>query len=328
MANELGQVGVTLANDRFLNRYFIAAMINEWVDAQLYFMRLVPRIETNSQTITATREKYGLLDNPERRKMRPLVSGTSFKDIEITLLDTVQTAVRGRGFKIVVHDEARRYQEGIDNIVRAIQTIGNYAVRDINDEMGLALQKGVRQAKAGDKFYDFVNADGYVQFSSDECVDYIKTLSRLKRTIKYEEKSYRLDQVFINEEDFGAFLEYLATANISQDAKKSMFWAEMNMQVPTVTLSALGLTVNSLMSGIDPGAVLGLDSQNPPMSMFYTHNALFPQAQENFPTPVTPLGLHLDTKDDRDAQTYTIKVWFENAFLVRTPESGYYGEGL
>lgn len=321
----LGTPAVTLFNDRFLNRDFLVGYLNEYVGIELPFIGMVPRFETNSQTITGYKEKYGLLENPELSKMRPLVPGTSFKNIHITALDTIKAAVKGRGFKIDIMDEARIYQEGLDDISRAIQAVAAFAVKDINDEMVTALKADVRQETSGDKFYDFVHSTGHLAWTDDDCMNYIKDLSRLKRTVRYLEKRYQIDQVFVNTDDFGAFTEFLAELNISQDAKRSMFWAELNMAVPNITVGTLGIRVNEVQSGLDTGKILGLDSANPPMSMYYTRNPLYPQAFDNLPTPVKPLGLHVYTKDDRDNGVFTIKVWFENAFLVKTPDSGYSG---
>jgi hypothetical protein len=328
MSGQFGAQGVTLFNERFLNREFITAYINEYVGFQLPFLGSMPRVETNSQTISATKETYGILENPELRTMRPMVMGTEFKDIEISRLEQISASIKGRGFRIKIGNEARIYQEGIDDLARAYQFIGMLAIKDINDEMCTALQKGVRQSKSGEKFYDWVHSSGHKRWTEEGCATYIKDISRLRRTLQYLEKPYMLDSVYVGMDEFDTFGEYLAELNISQDSKRVMFWAEMNQAVPTITLGAMGITVNRVRSGIASGTILGLDSQNPPCTMYYTNNPLFPQAVDNFPSPVKPLGLHVLTQDKRNDGFYEIKVWFENAFMARAPDAGIVGTGI
>ena len=312
---------VVLPNDRYLSRVFIENYINDFIVPALPFMQAMPRIKTDAETITGTKESYGLYDSPVAGKPKALMPGTQFKDIEITALEQVHAAIAGRGFQIKIRDRARIYAAGIDEIARAYQAIIYFATRDMSEEMGLALKTGVRQATTGDRFYDRVHASGYKTWGEDGKTP-LEDLIAFKSTLRYYDKPYLMTDAFVSRNNFDEILEYMVFLETSTDKQKASFWQEQDATIRTITMPVIGLRVHELLDGISDGEILGLDANMPPCTMYYTENPLYPQQVKK------QYGLHVYTNDDRENGWYLIKLWFETAFLTKAQSAGYFASGI
>jgi hypothetical protein len=311
----------TLPNDKYLNRQFAERFINEWIVRALPFMDQIPRVQTDAETIVATKESYGLYDNPKVSRPAAIMPGTMFKDIEITQFEQTQATIAGRGFQIKIRDRARIFAYGVDEIMRAYQAIVYFASRDMADEMGTTLCASVRQSATGQIFYDWVNGVGHETWGEDGG-DPLRDLVKFKATLNFKDMPYVMTDAFIGTTNFNELLETLIFLQTQTDQQKAAFWQEQDATIRTVTLPIIGLRVSELIDGIAEGYMLGLDANNPPCTMYYTSNPLYPAEtkREN--------GLHVYTKDDRDNGWYLIRVWFETAFLTKAQSAGLYGAGI
>ena len=250
-------------NEKFLTKEFVIPKIYEIMNPLLAFVDIFPKVQSTARTIAYKKEKTSDSGDANKKKPRTLTSSSQFTYVTIDQMEIKAAVLNKKGFAIKIDQDAIDFTEGIDEIQRALRKVGFWLAQDYDEQVsaelfanGTALSTSWGPASV---WSDSSNAAP------------IADLEDLEDCMLREGYPYRLTDVFMHRTNFKELKKYLTSIDITNEKQKEVYG------VPTVgldkmTIPVVGSTIHRLLSGINEGSIIGLDRNNPGMTIFYNNS--------------------------------------------------------
>jgi len=300
---------ITLPNEMYLQRDFVADRVVSIMAPALEWAPLMPKVRADTKAIWALREPTSAASDTARRAPRARTAGSKFVKVGVTSLEEITSTMQSYGLEVRIDEDAIRYSEGIDMIDRSFRRVAYWLTRDINDRIGAILCSGIRQLQAGDRFYDKTSPKW-----SDPSADPIGDLQLLVADVEQDEYTYELTDVYLNKDNFDELQKYLMTLDVVKAEREEIFGLP-NFKMASVNVPVLGLTVHRTRS-VPEGTLVGIDGRQPPASYYYGLDPRFAAGQDN------DLGFNLHNYVDQDSHDTVFQFWVDYAVLVKEPLAG------
>ncbi len=298
----------------YLQKDFVADHIVSIMNPALEWHPLLPKVKADSKAIWAMREPTSAASDTARRAPRVRTAGSKFVRVGVTALEEVTTSLQTYGLEIRVDEDAIRYTEGIDMIDRAYNRAAYYLVNDVNSQTGAALCSGIRQLKAGDRFFDKLTP-----VWSNPSADPVGDLQLLVADMEQDEYTYELTDVYLNKENYDELQKWILSLDVVK-AERQDVWGLPNFKQAQVNIPVLGLTVHRTKS-VPEGHLVAIDGRQPPATYYYGINPKFAAGDSN------DIGFNLHSYVDEDSHDTVFQFWTDFAVLAKEPLAGLYYAG-
>jgi len=301
--------------DRFLKAGTALGLTYKIAETHLRFMQYAVPVPEKGKAFLYRYDGTGASSDANKPTGLPLaIIGSDLPEINIGRGSYGADVTLKRGFSMrIPHDIIREDPTGLSEIMRAYNTAGYWMAYIINNEWLVA-------AKAGAGSTSTFSPSAV--WSSDEATP-IKDLVAFQKDMRRAGYPYRLTDVFLEDTNFYELRQYLLGVDVEFLKMQNLMGVptvdQDNIFVPTVG------EVHAVISGLDEGAILGMDRNNPAVELHYYNDPKFSIPEVKYETIVggakqivtaPNYGMHYNVYEEDKSHDTVMQFWFEGKFSV------------
>lgn len=312
-----------LPNDPYLQKEFYEPEIYRRVSRALApLIEFLPKVEADAEAIVAIREMYSAATDPQRRYPALHVAGAEFPRVTISGLEEIATVIAEEGLEFAISPRARRWATGITMIDRTFQRVSWWLADYLTMKMFTNLKGYVTETTGGMSFYD----RSKVAWGA-EGANPVKDLRLIQDDMEDFDMDFTVTDFYVARDGYRALLAHLVDLDIDVETRRNLFGMP-EARSEEIFIPMVGATVHKVKYGLDEGAVLALDMNNRPATLYYGRNPEFAPTErwetEEGEVMENNLGLHSHAYFEDRTHDEIRQLWFEHAVLVTEPMAGIY----
>ena len=309
--------GPSGANEKFLTPEFVIPRVYDIMNPLLSFVDMFPKVKSTARVIAYKQESTSDANDANKQLPRRLTTRSQFTYVTINQMEIKSAVLNKKGFAIAIDQDALDFTEGVDEIERALRKLGYWLAQDYDNQVSSAISAGGTSITS-----DFTPTAVW----SDQNANPIADLEELEDIMIREGYPYRLTDVFLHKDNFKELKKYLTSADISESKQKEIYG------VPTVgldkmTIPVIGATVHRLLSGISDGGIIGIDRNNPGMTIYYNQSPRYSTMTGAYETRANgnrvrkpySFGFNFNRYTDQETHEEILQFWYDIAPVVHEP---------
>lgn len=310
-------MSVSAPNEEFLTKRFVIPKMYEIMNPLLAWTDIFPMVKATAPVVAYKQETTSDSGDPKKEKPKLMTTSGQWTYVNITQFTMKSALLNKKGFAIKIDQDALDYTEGVDEIQRAFRKTGFWIAEDYNDRItdeittnGTALSG----AWAPENPWDDPNATP------------IADLEDLEDCFIREGYPYRLTDVFVHKTNFKEYRKYLTSVDIS-DWKQENLYGNPKGNSDVIEVPVINASVHRLLSGISEGSIIGLDRNNPGMTIYYNQSPRYSVMNGNYVTmqnsqrvsKTLSLGFNYNRYTNQETHEEVIQLWYDNAPVTLEP---------
>lgn len=302
---------VVSPNEEYLETTFVEEEILELINPRLYFMGLLPKVQTNSKAVAFKYEGTSAASDPKRKKPRDLTPGAHYAKVTISNLRVGSAVLSDEGVEIRIDSDARRYTEGLDEIDRAYKRAAYYLAHSVNSKIYSAISANVTTSTT--------MFDPPVEWS-DPSARPLEDLIDISEDLDQEEYLYEMTDIFVHKKEYFDLVRYLTFVDVGSEKQKEIF-GKPNVK-NAITIPVLDdAMVHNLKSTMVTQDILVFDRNNPAGTYYYSIDPEYQTENEN------DLGFNINRFMDEETHELVFQLWIESSVAVKEPNAAIFNDG-
>jgi hypothetical protein len=311
-------MSVTSPNEEFLTKKFIIPKLYEIMNPLLAWTDIFPMVKSTAPVIGYKQESTS--DSGDTKKGKPKLKTTSsqWTYVSISQFSMKAAIMNKKGFAIKIDQDALDYVEGVDEIDRAIRKVAFWIAEDFNDRIASEITASATALST--------NWGTAAEWSADTCTP-IADLEDLEDCFIRDGYPYRLTDVYVHKTNFKELKKYLTSVDINQYKQENLYGVPDNGGRDSLNIPVVGATVHRLLSGISEGAIIGLDRNNPGITIFYNQSPKYSVMPGQYTTMVDgqkiskslSYGFNFNRYANNETHEEVLQFWYDNAPVMLEP---------
>ena len=310
--------GVSGPNEKFLTKEFVIPKLYEIMNPLLAFVDIFPKVQSTARTIAYKKEKTSDSADTNKQYPRTLTSSSQFTYVTINQMEIKAAVLNKKGFAIKIDQDALDFTEGVDEIQRALRKVGFWLAQDYDNQIAAEITAS-GTALSTDWTPNAV-------WSDKDNATPIADLEDLEDVMLREGYPYRLTDVFVHRTNFKELKKYLTSIDISDEKQKEIYGVP-TVGLDTMNIPVVGANIRRLLSGISEGSIIGIDRNNPGMTIFYNNSPRYSTATGAYETMADgkkvrkpySLGFNFNRYTDQETHEEVLQFWYDIAPTVIEP---------
>jgi len=310
--------GPSGANEKFLTPEFVIPRVYEIMNPLLKFVDMFPKVRSTARVIAYKQEQTSDANDANKQLPRRLTTRSQFTYVTINQMEIKSAVLNKKGFAIAIDQDALDFTEGVDEIERAIRKLSFWLAQDYDTQVFNAI------TASGTSLSSTWNP---TTVWSDPNATPVADLEELEDLMIREGYPYRLTDVFLYKDNFKEFKKYLTSLDIGDFKQQSIYGVPNNGNRDSLDVPVIGTTVHRLLSGITDGGIIGIDRNNPGMTIYYNQSPRYSTMTGAYETmqdgarvrkPYS-FGFNFNRYTDQETHEEILQFWYDIAPVVHEP---------
>ncbi len=309
---------VSGTNDRYLKTDVALPIIREIAEPYLWAYDLVTPVPEDRLAFMYLYDDTGMSSDSKKEKPPEHKIGAKFPEVDVGRISSGADVISERGFQMRIPDSVLNDPVlGGTELSRLFKTAGFWFAEIDNSSILSNLKSGANTTTSY-----FSPGNTWDSSSATPVTDIVD----FKHDMTTEGKPFRMNQVFIDNENFYEMSEHLINADID-GAKQQRIMGMPTMGEDYIDVPVFG-RVSGVESGMTEGSIMGVDTRNPVGEMHYYNNPKYSVPSFSYTTnnPATGaveeitipnMGYNFYQYHEDDTHDTVMQFWVTNDTIVK-----------